>query len=79
MYNHIDAWVSKVHLFVSLPQDIFSLGCVIAELFQDGRALFNLSQLLMYRRQQYEPDLTGVDPDVASLITHMIQVGNFGA
>lgn len=31
-------------------QDIFSLGCVIAEVFCDGKALFDLSQLLAYRR-----------------------------
>ena len=37
--------------------DIFSLGCVIAELFLDGapRTIFTLSQLLSYRKGEYDP------------------------
>lgn len=32
-------------------QDIFSAGCVLAQLFLDGEPLFDLSQLLQYRKQ----------------------------
>ncbi|EFJ32769.1 hypothetical protein SELMODRAFT_230900 [Selaginella moellendorffii] len=35
--------------------DMFSLGCVIAELFLEGQALFDLSQLLGYRKRLYDP------------------------
>jgi len=35
--------------------DIFSVGCVIAELFTEGAPLFNLSQLLDYRAGEYSP------------------------
>ncbi|KAL8120073.1 hypothetical protein AgCh_017267 [Apium graveolens] len=35
--------------------DIFAAGCVIAELFLEGQPLFELSQLLAYRRGQYDP------------------------
>lgn len=35
--------------------DIFSLGCVIAELFLEGEPLFTLSQLLQYRNGLYDP------------------------
>ncbi|KAK9071984.1 hypothetical protein SSX86_008415 [Deinandra increscens subsp. villosa] len=35
--------------------DIFSVGCVIAELFLEGQPLFELSQLLAYRRGQFDP------------------------
>uniref|UniRef100_A0A803NU41 non-specific serine/threonine protein kinase n=1 Tax=Cannabis sativa TaxID=3483 RepID=A0A803NU41_CANSA len=35
--------------------DIFAVGCVIAELFLEGQPLFELSQLLAYRRGQYDP------------------------
>jgi hypothetical protein len=35
--------------------DIFSLGCVIAELFLEGQPLFTLSQLLQYRNGLYDP------------------------
>jgi hypothetical protein len=56
-------------------QDVFSLGCVIAELWLDGRAFFDLSRLLAYRRGEYDPvqALAGVAPDIAELIMHMIQ------
>jgi len=35
--------------------DIFSLGCVIAELFLGGQPLFEYAQLLSYRRGQHDP------------------------
>jgi phosphoinositide-3-kinase regulatory subunit 4 len=38
--------------------DIFSAGCVIAEIFldrKDGRALFDLAQLQNYRKGVYDP------------------------
>ncbi len=58
------------------PQDIFSLGCVIAELFLDGKPTFELAQLLAYRRRQYDPAplLAGLDPDVRELVAHMLQL-----
>ena len=31
--------------------------CVIAELFMDGRSLFDLSQLLEYRSGEFSPDI----------------------
>jgi len=37
--------------------DVFSLGCVIAELFLEGQQLFNLSQLLGFRTGEYDPKL----------------------
>ncbi|EKX48615.1 hypothetical protein GUITHDRAFT_136712 [Guillardia theta CCMP2712] len=37
--------------------DIFSSGCVIAELFLGGESIFSLSQLLAYRRREYDPSL----------------------
>ncbi|KAK6352778.1 Serine/threonine-protein kinase [Orbilia brochopaga] len=58
--------------------DIFSLGCVIAELFLEGTTLFNLSTLFKYKRGQYDPALTHLikieDPEIRSLVTHMINV-----
>lgn len=62
-------------------QDIFSLGCVIAELWLgEGRAFFDLGTLLAYRRGEYDPgkELAGaaagvVEPDIAELVLHMIQ------
>ncbi|EPS40234.1 hypothetical protein H072_5960 [Dactylellina haptotyla CBS 200.50] len=58
--------------------DIFSLGCVIAELFLEGTTLFNLSTLFKYKRGQYDPVITHLvkieDPEIRSLVTHMINV-----
>eukprot|EP00850_Spirogloea_muscicola_P015320 SM000116S24241 [mRNA] locus=s116:231404:242857:- [translate_table: standard] len=57
--------------------DIFSLGCTMAELFLEGQALFNLSQLLAYRSGQYDPrdDVEKIgDSSIQSLIVHMIQL-----
>lgn len=58
--------------------DIFSLGCVIAELFLEGTALFNLSTLFKYKKGQFDPSLTHLskieDPEIRSLVTHMIDV-----
>ncbi|KNC74526.1 VPS15 protein kinase, partial [Sphaeroforma arctica JP610] len=57
--------------------DIFSLGCVIAELFTESHALFSFAQLLAYRKGEY--DITDTlnrirDPEVRNLVAHMVQL-----
>ena len=56
--------------------DVFSLGCALGELFLDGSALFDLSQLLAYRRGRARPEraqLAGVrDEAMRELVLHMI-------
>lgn len=57
--------------------DIFSVGCVLAELFLEGQPLFELSQLLAYRRGQYDPlhTLEKIqDADIQDMVLHMIQL-----
>ncbi|XP_074280909.1 serine/threonine-protein kinase VPS15 isoform X1 [Silene latifolia] len=57
--------------------DIFAAGCVIAELFLEGQPLFELSQLLAYRRGQHDPSqhLEKIpDPEIRKMILHMIQL-----
>ncbi|GAB2292419.1 Serine/threonine-protein kinase [Dionaea muscipula] len=57
--------------------DIFSVGCVIAELFLESQPLFELSQLLAYRRGQYDPsqNLEKIpDLGIRKMILHMIQL-----
>jgi len=60
---------------VTDEMDIFSLGCVIAELFLEGTPLFNLSQLFKYRRGEYDPSQTYLgkieDPEIRGLVEHM--------
>jgi len=36
--------------------DVFSAGCVIAELFLEGAPLFKLSQLFQYRETEFNVD-----------------------
>nr|CAG8541391.1 2408_t:CDS:10 [Entrophospora candida] len=57
--------------------DIFSLGCVIAELFLEGTTIFSLSQLFKYRSGEYDPGIyieKIEDPDIKAIIKHMINV-----
>lgn len=51
------AWHAHVRAaFVALhPQDVFSLGCTVAELFLDGRTVMDLGQLLGYSRGEWDP------------------------
>ena len=54
--------------------DIFSAGCVLAELFMDGRSLFDLSTLHAFRRGEYSPaEALAKIPNskVRELILHM--------
>lgn len=45
---------------MEVASDIFSVGCVIGEIFMDGRILFDLSNLLKYKTDGY----TGYDPSI---------------
>ncbi|KAH6676443.1 hypothetical protein B0J14DRAFT_536915 [Halenospora varia] len=62
---------------ITWAMDIFSAGCVIAELFLEA-PVFNLSQLFKYRRHEYDPVIANlnriVDKDVREMITSMIQL-----
>lgn len=56
--------------------DVFSLGCVLAELFLSGTALFELPELLAYRKgdmQQPEALQRIQNPAARELISDMIQ------
>mmetsp|Transcript_4856 Transcript_4856/g.17598 ORF Transcript_4856/g.17598 Transcript_4856/m.17598 type:complete len:1806 (+) Transcript_4856:266-5683(+) len=55
--------------------DVFSMGCVIAELFLEGEALFDLGQLLRYRNGQHSPlpALQRIpDEHIRKMVLHMI-------
>uniref|UniRef100_A0A669B8K3 non-specific serine/threonine protein kinase n=1 Tax=Oreochromis niloticus TaxID=8128 RepID=A0A669B8K3_ORENI len=56
--------------------DIFSAGCVIAELFTEGVPLFDLSQLLAYRKGHFQTEQVLMkieDRSVRELVTQMVQ------
>ena len=57
--------------------DIFSVGCVIAEIFLEA-PIFTLSQLFKYRRSEFDPRLIYLDKihdrDIREMVDHMIQL-----
>ncbi len=57
--------------------DIFAVGCVLAELFADGKPLFEYSDVLEYKRGRYDPvpfitERLGKTP-IADIVKHMTQ------
>lgn len=62
---------------VTWAMDVFSVGCVIAELFIEA-PIFSLSQLYKYRKGEYDPEFGYLskiqDKDVRELVSHMIQL-----
>ncbi|CAK7270816.1 Serine/threonine-protein kinase [Sporothrix epigloea] len=62
---------------ITWAMDVFSAGCVIAELFLEA-PIFSLSQLFRYRRDEYDPVASHLkripDRDVAEMVAHMIQL-----
>ncbi|XP_067261239.1 phosphoinositide 3-kinase regulatory subunit 4 isoform X3 [Chanodichthys erythropterus] len=58
------------------PMDIFSAGCVIAELFTEGVPLFDLSQLLAYRKGHFQTEhvlMKIEDHSIRELVAQMVQ------
>ncbi|KAK1750970.1 Serine/threonine-protein kinase ppk19 [Echria macrotheca] len=62
---------------VTWAMDVFSAGCVIAELFLEA-PIFSLSQLYKYRRGEYDPNISHLsripDRELREMIAHMIQL-----
>lgn len=55
--------------------DIFSLGCVIAELYTDGLPIFSLPQMFKYRKKEYVPNLDAIeDSSIRKLVQSMISL-----
>ena len=59
---------------LGLQADIFSLGCVLAEVFLDGDYLFNLSQVLSLKKNGLDdlPKLSLIDGRLKELIMNMV-------
>ncbi|KAJ9161942.1 ARM repeat-containing protein [Coniochaeta hoffmannii] len=62
---------------ITWAMDVFSAGCVIAELFLEA-PIFSLSQLYKYRKGEYDPNILHLsripDKDLRDMISHMIQL-----
>lgn len=55
--------------------DIYSAGCVIAELFLDGQPLFTLADLFGYKRGEKKPALDGIkDKEIRDMILSMVSL-----
>ncbi|CCD22933.1 ubiquitin-binding serine/threonine protein kinase VPS15 NDAI_0A07790 [Naumovozyma dairenensis CBS 421] len=64
---------------LTMEMDIFSTGCCIAELFTEGRPIFNLSQLFKYKANEfnvenYLKEQLPNDEPLRSLILDMIKL-----
>lgn len=63
---------------LAMPMDIFAVGCVLAELFADGKPLFEYSDVLEYRRGLFDPAPSITEKlgqtEIADLVKHMIQI-----
>lgn len=60
---------------VQPSMDIFSVGCIIAEIFLDGKPLFDLARHQLYRKDKFNPrDMLRLigDDDIEDLIMEMI-------
>jgi len=55
------------------PMDIFSAGCIIAEIFNDGQPLFNYGELLSFAEGKTNPDLEGLPEGFRDLVQEMIR------
>jgi phosphoinositide-3-kinase regulatory subunit 4 len=75
-YQSSNANTSLTH--VTEQMDVFSVGCVLAQLYLEGEALFDLSQLLAYRKGDTEHLNTFLnridDVNVREMIAHMLQI-----
>lgn len=74
MYTQVKNKTSRV----TKEMDIFSAGCCIAEIFTEGRSIFNLSQLYKYKSGDYNPqDILNQESDdvvLKELVMNMISL-----
>ena len=61
---------------ITEKMDVFSLGCVLAELWRDGKPMFTLSQLYKYRSGQLgiQGTLDEItNPGIREIVQHMLE------
>ncbi|CAI2359602.1 unnamed protein product [Moneuplotes crassus] len=73
----VDEYISKTSgdYSVQPSMDVFSVGCIIAEIFLDGKPLFDLARHQLYRKNQFNPkDILRFigDEEIEALILEMI-------
>ncbi|KRX84177.1 Eukaryotic initiation factor 4A, partial [Trichinella sp. T6] len=74
---HLSKSERLVRSVINHKMDIFSLGCVIMEMFCDDETPFDLNRLLSYRKQKYRPKrcLDALpSPDIREMVESMISI-----
>ncbi|WPK23805.1 hypothetical protein PUMCH_001051 [Australozyma saopauloensis] len=60
---------------LSSGADLFSVGCVIAELYMDGEATFTLSDLYKYKRGESSPNLGRIlNPEMRNVVRELLNL-----
>ncbi|KAI3402920.2 VPS15 [Candida oxycetoniae] len=73
--NFNDDGVFKLRHVITDEMDLFSLGCVLAELWLDGEPTFTLSQLFKFMKNDYVPELSNIpNPNMIKLLQKLIRV-----
>lgn len=68
--NHDSEFAGKL----TPEMDLFSLGCVIAELYMDGEPAFSLLDLYRYKRGDMEPALPIGDHNIRTMVLRLLSV-----
>lgn len=72
-----DESISKMNEGTSVTpeMDIFSLGCVIAEIYTEGLPILTLAQMFKYKKGEYHPNLEGIqDQNIRDMVQSMISI-----
>jgi len=66
---------SKESTALTDSMDLFSLGCVIAELYMDGEPTFTLSDLYRYKRNDFQPNLGAIsDLNMRQMVKDLLSI-----
>ncbi|CAI5760553.1 unnamed protein product [Candida verbasci] len=66
--------VSQSSCSINDSMDLFSLGCIIGEIYNDGDAIFNLSQLYKFMKNEFKPDFKNVETGIVEIIEKLIKL-----
>lgn len=60
---------------LTTSMDLFSIGCVIAELYMDGEPTFTLSDLYRYKKGDFVPNIAGIqDPNIRQMVKELLSL-----
>lgn len=60
---------------LTASMDLFSIGCVIAELYMDGEPTFTLSDLYRYKKGDFAPNTSGIkDENIRQMVRQLLHL-----